>query len=78
MFSDPSATCIDGEIRLVSSPHEHAGRVEICHDNHYGTVCEDDWSTEDANVVCGQMGYEKFGKQTNKYTIYIVLYCIYN
>lgn len=63
MFTDLSSptTCVDGDVRLVNSTRANAGRVEVCHDNHYGTVCEDDWSTEDANVVCGQLGFEKFG-----------------
>ncbi|CAN8214574.1 unnamed protein product [Coccothraustes coccothraustes] len=69
---DVGVTCTDAvELRLVGGGNSCAGRVEVKLQGHWGSVADDNWNLEDAEVVCQQLGcgsasaassaFERFG-----------------
>ena len=42
---------------MIGGSLESAGRVEICINGVWGTVCDNGWDNNDARVVCRELGY---------------------
>ena len=57
--------CIHGDVMLVGGTNENEGTVQVCVSDLWGTICDDNWSSNDASVVCGQLGYIVSGTVTN-------------
>lgn len=54
--------CAEGDLRLVGGEYEYEGRVEICLSGTWGTVCDDIWNSQNARVVCNQLGFNFSGE----------------
>uniref|UniRef100_A0A1X7VPG7 Deleted in malignant brain tumors 1 protein n=1 Tax=Amphimedon queenslandica TaxID=400682 RepID=A0A1X7VPG7_AMPQE len=58
------ANCTDGDVRLVGGSTQYEGRVEVCINKAWGTICRSSWSNYDSNVVCRQLGHMGFGSRS--------------
>ena len=57
---------MDGEVRLSNGTQLVQGRllngrVEVCMNGRWGSVCDDHWDAVDAGVVCEQQGFLREG-----------------
>ena len=67
-ISTPNGNCSYGDLRLEGGTDDtqavtREGRVEICINNAWGTICNNLFGRDDAEVVCEQLaGFQGDGK----------------
>ena len=52
------SACATGDLRLTGGSNEYEGRVEICMNGVWGSICDYGWDSTDAHVVCRQLQYQ--------------------
>ena len=59
----------------MAGPDTDEGRLEVCYNNQWGSVCDYDFGTSDARSACRQAGYsgEVFGEQYNIFLVIITM-----
>ena len=61
--------CVTGEARLVGGSVKSEGRVEVCINSIWGSVCSgyyywwwsNRWDSSDTKVLCRQLGHQELG-----------------
>ena len=54
--------CDNGDVRLQGGSTAEEGRVEICMNGQWSTVCNEQWDNIDASIVCRQLNNSRFRK----------------
>ena len=78
-FVDPG-DCSGESIRIVDGIIENEGRVELCVDGVWGSICDNGWDATDAHIVCTQLGHPELSILNGVYIVSVLLYrtcCIF-
>lgn len=46
---------------MADGPNPSEGHVEICYQNVWGVIYDENWTTNDTAVVCSQLGFDRYG-----------------
>ena len=59
----------EGDIHLVGGSHDWEGRVEVYKSDTWGSVNDDSWTSDDAIVVCRQLGHSTSGEMGSQLSV---------
>ena len=65
--------CNPFDVRLVGGSTELEGRVEVCLQNSWTTVCDEFWDFRDAEVICRQLELPTAGNIPSTYAEFAVV-----
>ena len=63
-------SCKSDDVRLVGGIISSEGKVEVCYNNEWSTVCRNSWDDHAAKVVCRELGYTIDGKHNYNITMF--------
>lgn len=52
--------CTNGDVRIVDGDRPGRGRLELCMNGQWGTICRTGFNRPDASVACRQLGFSRF------------------
>ena len=58
--------CKHGTVQLVDGLYAFEGRLEVCLNGQWGTICDIGWSRVESTVVCNQLGIIAFRNNNEK------------
>ncbi len=63
-------------LRAYVNDTQRQGWVEMCVDGKYRRVCDENWSNEEASVVCGELGLSRYGRLRVSYgSLVLLIFC---
>ena len=60
-FNSDPGLCVEGSVRLADGVIEKEGRVEVCVNGVWGSVCDEGWDSTDSHMICIQLGHPDEG-----------------
>ena len=75
-LADP-VDCEEGAVRISDGLIENEGRLEVCVNGVWSSVCDAGWDKTDAHVVCQQLGFSELGTYSTCYVVDIQLSLFY-
>ena len=61
--STAPGVCSEGAVRLMDGVIQQEGRIEVCSNGVWGSVCDQAWDKTDAHILCQELGYGDLGKE---------------